>query len=156
MSDAQGLRVILVAAALIALLHGLLLKQLQPDLRGLRGPYDRPGRPHDGKAHPGLGEMFRRSRENDLREMFEFASQQSMPAFRQDRAPADWNRCDDIVDYGLSAAKDPVMCTSGSEGASYVGAAILNNYADENPMNGGLVDGVGAYDESVGFGGSML
>lgn len=154
MSDAQGLRVILVAAALIALLHGLLLKQLQPDLRG---PYvDRPGRPHDGQAHPGLGEMFRRSRENDLREMFEFASQQSMPAFRQDRAPVDWNRCDDITDYGLGAPKDPALCTTGAEGASYVGAAILNNYVDENPMNGGLIDGVGAYDETTGFGGSML
>lgn len=154
MSDAQGLRVILVAAAAIALLHGLMLKQLHPDLRG--SYVDRPGRPHDGKPHPGLGEMFRKSRENDLREMFEFASQQSMPAFRQDRAPVDWNRCDDMDDYGIGASRQPAACMTGAEGASYVGAAILNNYVDENPMNGGLIDGVGAYDETTGFGGSMI
>jgi hypothetical protein len=153
MSNAQGIRVVLVAAALIALLHGVILKALRDD-PPIRKYVDRPGRPHDGRAHPDLGAQFLQSRDNDLREMFEFASQQS---FRQDRAPTDWAMCASppALD-AVPEAMQMVACDGSSDGAAYVGAAVLNRYSNENPMNGGLVGGVGAYDDSVGFGGSML
>ena len=159
MTEAHGLRIVLVAAALIALLHGLLLKKLAGDAPwALRKDPRRPGRPHDGRPHPGLGAQFIKSREDDLREMFEFASQAAAePNFRLDRMPVDWNRCDAPASAEISAPdmiKTP--CRSGAEAAAYFGGAVVNQYADESPMNGGLLDGIGGYDSAMGFGGSLL
>ena len=159
MSDAQGLRVVLVAAALIALVHGLILKHLDSDTYGI--VHDRPGRPHDGRPHPSLEAQFRESaytdKDRDLREMFEFASQSAMPAFRQDRAPSDWSRCQSPQELEVMPPQmAQVACDGSSGGAGYVNAAVINRYANENPMNGGMVGGVGAYEEGGGFGGSLL
>lgn len=154
---AQGLRVVLVAAALIALLHGLLLKALTPDLRGAY--VDRPGRPHDGRPHESLGRMFVRSREDDLREMFEFASQAAKPnrtmTFLQD-LPLQREDCSAPLEYDPSYAMDPAACSSGAEASGYMPVAIVNRFKNENVMNGGLEEGVGAYDDTIGFGGSVL
>ncbi len=151
---ARGLRVVLVAAALVALLHGLLLKALEPDLRTYR---DRPGRAHDGRRHETLGQQFLRSREDDLREMFEFASQAARPpqAYAQD-LPAQRSDCTAPLELDMDYSMEPAACVSGPEASGYAPTAIIQRYKNERVMNGGLGDGIAAYDDSIGFGGSVL
>jgi len=170
---AQGLRVVLVAAALIALLHGLLLKALEPDqLNSWRDRQDRqdrqdqlgrgdsgyPGRAHDGRPHETLGQLFVRSREDDLREMFEFASQASRPLtpFKTQDAPVRRENCSAPLELDSAYVKDPASCTSGPEAAGYLPAAIVNHYKNEGVTTGGTEDGVAAYDGGIGFGGSVF
>lgn len=157
--NAQGLRVVLVAAALIALLHGLMLKALEDPRASLTARYhDRPGRAHDGRPHESLGRMFIRSREDDLREMFEFASQSSKPndaPFAQ-YMPETTTECSGPLELDDGYMMDPDRCASGPEVAGYMGAAIVNRFKNENVINGGIQDGIAAYDDTIGFGGSVL
>lgn len=144
MCNASGLRGILLAGALVALAHGVLLRTLDPSHPG------RGGRPHDGRPHPTLFEQVQRprSKEDNIREMFEFA-----------QAPTDVRRCLDHLDTSFdSMLKAPLECATSDPSmprASYIDSAIINSYPDEVVMNGGTMGGVSAY-EHVGFGGSEL
>jgi len=168
--QARGLQVVLVAAALVALLHGLILKKLYPDYDVF---HDRPGRAHDGRPHDSLAKQYarsaegflplevqyRRSRDNDLQEMFAFAASASPPPVtRFDSPPSDGKRCgtplEAIVPDGK--LKELETCSMGAEGASYSPVAIVNQYKDEGAMTGGLMNGISPYDELPGFGGSMI
>lgn len=139
MSNAAGLRGILVAAALVALAHGLLMKKIYPV---------HAGRPHDGLPHPTLFEQQQRSKEDEIKEMFEFATAPTNASCA--------NMVDDFDFYG--GAKTPLDCATSSPTvprASYMSSAVINSYPEENMMNGGTQDGIGAF-EPLGFGGSEL
>ena len=175
--QARGLQVVLVAAALVALLHGLILKKLYPDYNVFQ---DRPGRAHDGRPHDPLGAQYawsrdnsgpyregfvplelqyRRSRDNDLQEMFEFAaSAPPPPVTRFDSPPSDWKRCAGPLELIAPSGelKEMETCHTGAEGASYSPVAIVNQYKDEGAMTGGLMNGISPYDDLPGFGGSMI
>lgn len=140
MSNAAGLRGILVAAALIALAHGLLMKKIYPV---------HAGRPHDGLPHPSFFEQQQRSKADEIKEMFEFA-----------KTPTNVAGCSSMVDDFdfYSGAKTPTECATASPTvprASYMSSAVINSYPEENLMNGGTQDGIGAF-EPLGFGGSEL
>lgn len=143
---ATGLRHVLVAAALLALVHGLVLRTLYPHAPH----YIRAGRPHDGHPHvPMYSPMYEqqfRSKEDEIREMFEFAKE-----------PSDWRRCHDQVEtLNTPPALVPKPCPSGGPEASYIPAAMLNSYQDDAVMNGGMMDGSISAFEHAGFGGATL
>jgi len=144
MSNGSGLRGILVAGALVVLAHGLILRAQHPVRTGPGG------RPHDGRSHPSLfAQAVARSRDDEIREMFEFA-----------QAPTDYRRCvsppeDDPVGTNVKHPTDCAMSSETAPRASYIGSAIINSYPDESVMNGGVQGGIGAF-ESLGFGGSTL
>ena len=146
MSNASGLRGILIAGALVALAHGLLMKRIYHEFTTPA----RAGRPHDGLAHPSLFQQTvqqQRSKEDEIREMFEFA-----------KAPTDMRRCSNLVDEMDLGMRMPEGCATSQATmprASYVNSAFINNYAHEKVMNGGVEDGIGAF-ESLGFGGSSF
>lgn len=149
MSNASGLRGLLLAGALVVLAHGLLMKRIYQESRFVGA-----GRPHDGMPHPSLFEQTiqnknvrTRTKDDEIREMFEFA-----------QAPSDMRRCANLVDDIDVGLKNPEGCATSSATmprASYVNAGFVNNYPDENIMNVGIEDGIGAF-ESLGFGGSEL
>lgn len=143
---ATGLRHVLVAAALLALIHGLVLRTLYPENHSYRNA----ARPHDGHPHvPMYSPMYEQqfwSKEDEIREMFEFAKE-----------PSDWRRCADPIEKLNTAPQlHPKPCPSGGPEASYIPAAILTSYDDDSVMNGGLMDGSIAAFEHAGFGGASL
>ena len=138
---ATGFRHVLVAAALLALVHGLVLRTLYPGV-----VLQRCGRPHDGLPHVPLYEQQFRCKEDEIREMFEFAKE-----------PSDWRRCAEPTGKINAAPRlDPKRCPSGGPEASYIPAAILTRYDGDSVMNGALMDGSIAAYEYAGFGGATL
>ena len=145
---ATGLRHILVSAALLALIHGLVLRTLYPDsvrhrqLTGAR-PYD--GHPHVPMYSPLYDQQFR-SKEDEIREMFEFANE-----------PTDCKRCAHSLEKIHTAPLlTPKRCPSDGPEASYIPAAFLSSYENDSIMSGGLMDGSISAFEHSGFGGASL
>ena len=146
---ASGLRHLLVAIAALVLVHGLILRSLYPEYP------QSGGRAHDGRPFvPFYSPMYEqqytglppRSKEDDIREMFEFAKQ-----------PSDWRRCSAPLE-SLNTAPDlkRAPCPTGAPDSSYVSAALINTYQGESIMNGGLMEGnIGAFEPS-GFGGAKF
>jgi hypothetical protein len=93
-----------------------------------------------------LYEQQFRSKEDEIREMFEFAKE-----------PTDWRRCADHLETRCDApGLTPKPCPADGPPASYIPAAILTSYDDDAVMNGGLMDGGVSAFEHAGFGGAVL
>jgi hypothetical protein len=152
MTCATSFRNAIVAAALIALAHGLLLRNEEARLARLFAPAVSPmasGWPGVGVRPAARAAIGHAAAGDALSEMFAFASQD-----------AQWGACDQVPggDDLVSPPGGRVLATCTPRDAPATPYAVVNTYEAENVMNGGEGDeGLRGFDPlEGGLTGSML